>query len=60
VIWLYLIVTAAGLLVLYVLAPQLWPLYVLALLMSVIGLLRTRRLLKADNDIKKENKEDRI
>ncbi|MEE8807003.1 MAG: hypothetical protein SOI44_01125 [Lactimicrobium sp.] len=59
-IWLYLIVTAAGLLVLYVLAPQLWPLYVLALLMSVIGLLRTRRLLKADNDIKKENKEDRI
>lgn len=43
----------------YVLAPQLWGLYILAMMMSVIGLIRTRRLLKTEREIKK-NKEDRL
>ena len=58
-IFIYLSAITASMIVMYVPAPQLWGLYILAMMMSVIGLIRTRRLLKTEREMKK-NKEDRL
>ncbi|MEE1334471.1 MAG: hypothetical protein U0K47_07740 [Erysipelotrichaceae bacterium] len=58
-IFIYLSAITVGMIVMYVLAPQFWGLYTLAMMMSVIGLIRTRRLLKTEREMKK-NKEDRL